>query len=317
MTVNQTIAGDIELQNVGKKAWDGNTKLGTTQPRDRASELVAPDWLAPNRPSAVKGTIMPGESYKFAFSLHAPNKPGTYLEYFGVLEEGVAWFSDAGQGGPPDDQLEVQVQVIAAEYQAELVKQSFPTLAEKPIELGQGVSLDGWIDLKNVGTAPWKAGEVKLAPTPRDTTSALAAPSWLSPTRVSTLTTDVKPGEVGHFALTILGGSQGDFVQTLGLMEEGVTWFADAPKGGGPADDFLAIHVLVGPDTSGGVGGGGGSGGSGGVGGGADTGPVKGGCACDVVADTDSPSAMWLGAAAMALFAGRRRRGARTRTRTP
>jgi lysozyme len=313
MTVNQTIAGDIELENVGKKAWDASTKLGTTQPRDRASELVAADWLAPNRPSGVKGTIMPGESYKFAFSLHAPNKPGTYLEYFGVLEEGVAWFSDAGQGGPPDNQLEVQVQVIAAEYQAELVKQSFPTLAEAPIDLQVGASLDGWIDLKNVGTAPWKAGETMLAPTPRDKDSALAAPSWLSPTRVSTLTSDVKPGEVGHFALTIFGGSQGDFTQTLGLVEEGVTWFADAPKGGGPADDFLAIHVVVGPDTQGGVGGGGGSDGASGS---TVTGSTKGGCSCDVAADTGSPSGAWLGAAAMALVAGRRRLPRRARTRT-
>ena len=89
-----------------------------------------------------------------------------------------------------------------------------------------------------------------------------------------------------------------------------MTWFADAPKGGGPADDFLAIHVLVGPAHQGGVGGGG-SGGSGGRG---DAGPVKGGCDCNVAVDSGPSSGAWLGAAAMVLFAGRRRRGARTRT---
>jgi lysozyme len=307
MTVNQTIAGNIELQNVGKLAWDGNTRLGTTQPRDRMSELAAADWLNPTRPSAVKGAVMPGESYKFEFSLHAPNKPGTYFEYFGVVQEGVHWFSDAGQGGPPDDQLEVQVQVIAAEYQAELVIQSFPGVDEAPIELATGGSLDGFMDLKNVGTAVWKAGEIKLAPTPRDKDSALAAPSWLSPQRVSTLAMDVKPGDVGHFPLTIFGATAGDFTQTFGLVEDGVTWFADAPKGGGPADDFLAIHVLVGSNTQSGVGGGGGSEG---VGGGGDNGPVKGGCDCGVASDSGSASGAWLGAAAIALFAGRRRRGA-------
>jgi lysozyme len=311
MTVNQSIPAVLELQNTGKKAWDANTKLGTTQPRDRASDFVGADWLAPNRLSAVEGTVMPGESYKFQFTWHAPNKPGTYFEYLGVLEEGVAWFSDAGQGGPPDNQLEAQIQVIAAEYQAELVMQSFPGVAEAPIELLQGASLDGWIDLKNVGTATWKAGEIKLAPTPRDKASALAASSWLSPTRVSTVAMDVKPGEVGHFPLTILGSKEGDFVQTFALVEDGVTWFADAPKGGGPADDFLALHALVGPDLQGGVGGGG----SGGAGGGAtgDTGPLKGGCSCDVAGDTRSPSGAWLGAAAIALVVGRRRRGTRTR----
>jgi lysozyme len=312
MTVNQTVPGYIELKNTGKLAWDTNTRLGTTQPRDRQSELAASDWLNPGRPSAVKGAVQPGESYKFQFSLHAPNKPGTYFEYFGVLEEGVHWFSDSGQGGPPDDQLEVQVQVIAAEYQAEVVVQSFPGVAEAPIELLQGSSLDGFIDLKNVGTAVWKAGEIKLAPTPRDKDSALADKSWLTPQRVSTVTMDVKPGDVGHFPLTIFGGAQGDYTQTFALVEDGVTWFADAPKGGGPADDFLAIHVLVGPQTQTGVGGAGG-GGSGGSGGSADGTPPKGGCDCSVAADSGPSSGAWLGAAAMMLFAGRRRRGARTR----
>ena len=311
MTVNQTVPGFIELENTGKLAWDTNTRLGTTQPRDRASELVAADWITPGRPSGVKGAVMPGESYKFEFSLHAPNKPGTYFEYFGVVQEGVHWFSDSGQGGPPDNQLQVQVQVVAAEYQAELVMQSFPGLDEAPVELQLGDSLEGWIDLKNVGTAVWKAGEIKLAPTPRDQDSALAEKSWLSPKRVSTVAMDVKPGDVGHFPLTIVGAAEGDYVQTFALVEDGVTWFADAPKGGGPADDFLAIHVLVGPETQGGVGGGG-SGGSGGSGAG---GPVKGGCDCGFAADSAPSSGAWLGAAAMALFAGRRRRGARTPSR--
>ena len=311
MTVNQTVPGFIELENTGKLAWDTNTRLGTTQPRDRASELVAADWITPGRPSGVKGAVMPGESYKFEFSLHAPNKPGTYFEYFGVVQEGIHWFSDSGQGGPPDNQLQVQVQVVAAEYQAELVMQSFPGLDEAPVELQLGDSLEGWIDLKNVGTAVWKAGEIKLAPTPRDQDSALAEKSWLSPKRVSTVAMDVKPGDVGHFPLTLVGAAEGDYVQTFALVEDGVTWFADAPKGGGPADDFLAIHVLVGPETQGGVGGGG----SGGSGGGGAGGPVKGGCDCGVAADSAPSSGAWLGAAAMALFAGRRRRGARTPSR--
>jgi MYXO-CTERM domain-containing protein len=113
MTEGQTIASFIELKNTGSKTWDTNTKLGTTQPRDRTSVFADSTWLAPNRPAAVTGTVAPGASYKFQFDLHAPDKVGTYYEYFGVVEEGVAWFSDSGQGGPADDVLEVQVKVIA------------------------------------------------------------------------------------------------------------------------------------------------------------------------------------------------------------
>jgi len=41
------------------------------------------------------------------------------------------------------------------------------------------------------------------------------------------------------------GNMTGDFTQTFTLIEEGVTWFADAPKGGGPADDGMAVRVQV------------------------------------------------------------------------
>ena len=69
-------------------------------------------WIADNRPAAVEGTVAPGATYKFTFNL-AATKAGTYDEFFGVVEEGVAWFSDSGQGGPPDNDLEVKIVVAA------------------------------------------------------------------------------------------------------------------------------------------------------------------------------------------------------------
>ncbi|MFO0758111.1 MAG: GH25 family lysozyme [Byssovorax sp.] len=304
MTVNQSLAATLEMKNIGKQAWDGNTRLATTQPRDRASDFHASDWLAPNRLAAVDGTVAPGDSYTFKFTFKAPNKPGTYYEYFGMVQEGVHWFSDPGQAGPPDDQLEAQIQVIAAEYQAEVVQSSFPGLDEAPVEMAVGATLDGWIDLKNVGTATWKAGETKLAPTPRDQTSALADASWLSPTRVSTLDADVPPGEVGHFKLAIHADKKDDVVQTFGLVEEGVTWFADAPKGGGPADDALGVHVIASaaiPDipllTPGGSGTGGGGGND----------MSKGPCSCRAGSAPSSPGSVWLGLGLMGMTAMRRR----------
>src|SRR5262249_49779080 len=40
-----------------------------------------------------------------------PAKDGLYDEHIGLVQEGVAWFSDPGQGGPPDGQLEGLFQV--------------------------------------------------------------------------------------------------------------------------------------------------------------------------------------------------------------
>ncbi|HEX8792370.1 MAG TPA: CHAP domain-containing protein [Polyangiaceae bacterium] len=113
MTAGQTIPSYIEMKNTGGMAWDSNTRLATSNPRDRMSAFADSTWISPNRLAAVSGTVSPGSTYKFTFDLHAPDKPGTYYEYFNLVEDGVAWFSDPGQGGPPDNDLEVQVVVVA------------------------------------------------------------------------------------------------------------------------------------------------------------------------------------------------------------
>jgi uncharacterized protein (TIGR03382 family) len=39
----------------------------------------------------------------------------------------------------------------------------------------------------------------------------------------------------------------GDTEIEFGVVEEGVTWFADATLGGGPPDGFLKVHLVVVP----------------------------------------------------------------------
>jgi hypothetical protein len=112
IVAGQTVPADIEMKNTGAKAWDSSTHVGTTQPRDRTSVFADSTWLAPNRPAGVTGSVAPGATYSFAFNLHAPTTAGTYLEYFNLVQEGVAWFSDPGQGGPPDNDLEANLVVV-------------------------------------------------------------------------------------------------------------------------------------------------------------------------------------------------------------
>lgn len=307
MTVNQVLPASITLKNIGTKSWDSSTKLATTQPRDRMSPFAGSDWLAPNRLAGVTGTVKPGQSYKFTFDFHAPSTPGTYDEFYGVVEEGVHWFSDSGQGGPPDDDIEAKIQVVEAQYHGDFAGQTYPTLQDAPIMMTVGQTMTGTITLKNVGTATWKAGEAKLAPTPRDKPSPVGSASWLTATRVSSPTADVPPGGSFAFPLEITANGPGDFTQTFSLVEEGVTWFADAPKGGGPADDGLAIHVIV---TSPGDG-------TGGGGAGADDAGADGGieveahasCSCRTAGgEGGSGASTLLAAAGAALVMARRRR---------
>jgi lysozyme len=113
MTTCQTMAATITLKNTGTKTWDSNTRLGTTQPRDRASVFADSTWVSTSRAAEVTGTVPPGGTYQFKFDFHAPPTPGMYDEFFGMVEDGVAWFSDPGQGGPPDSDIEAKIQVTA------------------------------------------------------------------------------------------------------------------------------------------------------------------------------------------------------------
>ena len=113
MTTCQTIAESITLKNVGTKSWDSKTRIGTTQSRDRVSVFADSTWISTDRPAQVSGTVAPGDTFEFKFDFHAPPTTGTYTEYFGVVEDGVVWFSDPGQDGPPDNDIEAKIQVTA------------------------------------------------------------------------------------------------------------------------------------------------------------------------------------------------------------
>ncbi len=164
------------------------------------------------------------------------------------------------------------VGAAAPEYAAKYSKQSYPLASVGAVEVKVGESVNGYIEMTNTGTATWSPGKVFLAPIPRDAASPYHAPSWKSPTRVSTVDKDVAPGQVGHFALDIGGSAPGDGSLKLGWVAEGVTWFADAPKGGGPKDGVAEVKVHVIPGT-----GGAGAGGAAGASAGGKAGATAGG----------------------------------------
>ncbi|HEY1585100.1 MAG TPA: phage tail tip lysozyme [Polyangia bacterium] len=112
----QSVNAKIVMKNSGTKTWDASTKLGTTGPRDRASIFAGNEWPSASRAATINGTVAPNADGTFSFAFHGPTgsdcKPGTYHEYFGIVQEGVAWFSDNGQGGPPDNQIEALIDLV-------------------------------------------------------------------------------------------------------------------------------------------------------------------------------------------------------------
>ena len=115
MKAGEVAKATLVLKNVGAKTWDTKTRIGTTNPRDRVSAFAGTDWVNDHRPDGVSGTVAPGKSYTFTFNLHAPAKTGVYTEKWGVVEEGVAWFSDPGQGGPADGSIWFKITVVPAD----------------------------------------------------------------------------------------------------------------------------------------------------------------------------------------------------------
>ncbi len=101
----------ITLRNDGSETWNSSTRLGTTKPRDRQSELYATSWLKENRVLAT-GQTAPGATATLTFDIEAALgscQPRTLVEHFNLLQEGVSWFS--ADGGPKDDAIKLTIRV--------------------------------------------------------------------------------------------------------------------------------------------------------------------------------------------------------------
>jgi hypothetical protein len=117
MTAGATAKVTLKYTNAGTAAWDSNTRLGTTEPHDRASVFyTSSDWISPSRAAAATTTAA-GTSATFAFTLTAPKvcKDTEYTECFNLVQEGVTWFSDSAQGGPTDKQVCLKIKVTAVD----------------------------------------------------------------------------------------------------------------------------------------------------------------------------------------------------------
>lgn len=110
-TSGERIVVWVELQNDGSATWlKDTTRLGTTQPRDRASAFYDPEnWIAPHRASGVDHDTAPGAVGRFSFIVNVPvvATDTVVSETFGLVEEGVTWF------GPEDVTIELLVHPAA------------------------------------------------------------------------------------------------------------------------------------------------------------------------------------------------------------
>ena len=91
----------VEFRNTGNVVWraDGAaaTRLGTARPLDRHSDFRHSTWINDNRTVAMTPAVVnPGEIARFTFSIQAPQRVGSYREYFRPVIETVSWLTDVG-----------------------------------------------------------------------------------------------------------------------------------------------------------------------------------------------------------------------------
>lgn len=125
--------------------------------------------------------------------------------------------------------------------------------ADAPLLATVGQPLSVRFVVQNSGTTTWNPHSTRLGTIPRDTESALADASWPYAHRPAAVAASTAPGAQGEFSFTVTAPSAGIWTLELGMVEEWVTWFADAPTGGGPADGTLVVVIDAQepPDTGG------------------------------------------------------------------
>lgn len=219
----------------------------------RWDAVGASPWYAPDGVRQVWYDDAESLGLKIAWAIHDRGLGGTGFWALGY-DAGDPAFWDAVDAAltPPDPP-----------FAARLVSASLPADPSAPRRADAGEEVAGWFEFENVGSAAWTPGQTFLAPLPRDTAVAWAGSGWPAPDRAATVEAVVQPGGRTRLPVRVRApDAPGPHLLSFGLVEDGDTWFADAPRGGGPADGALAIALEV----RGGGGGGGGGGGSGGAG---------------------------------------------------
>ena len=220
----------IGFKNIGTTVWPSQG-LTLQSSASRGSYLSHSSWVST---TVVKNTIQnakPGELIYVTFTVEAPDTIGTYkdtvsLNYGGQIIDGTQTpITVVVVNGTPDTQISSKI--IPSVTKVSTIETVNPTpsvdttsgtfnaikLIQSAVTLtiGQLQSADFQIGWKNTGTATWKAGDapIRVRSSAR-TESYFHHSTWDDGIWVTTLKSDVKPGEVVYTpfkleAPTVLG----------------------------------------------------------------------------------------------------------------
>jgi hypothetical protein len=218
----------VVAKNTGNFTWRNTStdafpvKLGTSNARGRQSVFYDSSWPDQSRAASLsEASVAPGANGTFTFQVMAPGAGNNFHEYFSLVAEGVAWFSDPGMYFNFD---------LVSNYSWQLVSQAYSLGSINIPPMGtETITLVA----KNTGTSTWyNSGPfvMKLATSsPRSRTSKFYAPSWPATTRAAVLQQgSVAPGANGTFSFIVQAPAiSGHYSEPFSLVLEGITWLND------------------------------------------------------------------------------------------
>jgi SpoIID/LytB domain protein len=183
-------------------------RLGTSAPRNRASDSAGAGWTSPSRAAFLgaavdgSGPVAPGGDGTFDLVLHGNRHPvGVRSEAFEPLWSGHGWLEAAAR----------TFQVVRIDPQVSRLAVT-DTAAPGTVALhnGAGGTTTLVVRLRNVGGSAWPVGREELA-TSGDEAFRLATSAWSSASRPPALaanvtrpgTDAVHPGEVGEWRIPL------------------------------------------------------------------------------------------------------------------
>lgn len=235
LAAGQTATLRIVVKNLGPRTWykggANPVRLGTNNPEDRLSGFAYNNWISRDRPTGIVENEVPqGSNATFIFDIVAPNRSGTFREYFSPVVEGVRWMNDMN--------LYFYIGVTSSgTYGWQPVSQNAFTDETQTVPFDPTTAKPGdefvlRLKAKNVGNITWTktgASEVLLGTSnPRDRISPFATGSWVSAGRPARLTEDsVAPGGVGTYVFRVRAPGNGVYWEYFNLVASNIGWLND------------------------------------------------------------------------------------------
>lgn len=99
LKVNESIVLDVTVKNLGDAAWPYRGGPGAA-----GGVLLSYHWMQPGSTvplvdgirTNLPSDLAPGASVALRSTVKAPDKPGSYVLEFDMVQEAVAWFKDRG-----------------------------------------------------------------------------------------------------------------------------------------------------------------------------------------------------------------------------